>query len=109
MADLNDPREMTSPSAAYPALVRAVEAATGKAARIVDPLERARALTALLAALGHETTLVTGDRDAAVAELLGSGSHPSHRALSRDLGLSRQRVDQLAAHGRRGGRPRRES
>ena len=108
MTEAPDPLPAPSPSAAYPALARAVESAARTAARIADPLERARALTALLAALGHETTLVTGERDAAVAELLASGAHPSHRALSRDLGLSRQRVDQLAAHGRRGGRPRRE-
>lgn len=97
-----------SPSAPFPALVRAVEAAAGRAGRITDPLERARAFTALLAALGHETTLVAGDRDAALSDLLASGSHPSHRALSRDMSLSRQRIDQLAAHGRRGGRPRRD-
>ena len=91
----------------YPALVRAVAAAEHRHARISDPLERTLALTTLIRALQEQLELVSGERDAALAEVLGAAPHPSHRRLSRDLFLSRQRVDQLAAIARRGGRARR--
>jgi hypothetical protein len=101
------PKRPPSASNEYATLVRAVEAAARRHNRIPDPLERARALSELLAALGKQMALVTGDRDAALIELFRAGNYLSHRALSRDVGLSRQRVDQLAAHARAGGRPRR--
>ena len=91
----------------YPALVRAVEAAARRHERIADPLVRAQAYARLLAALGEQVAWVAGDRDAALIEVLGEPAHPSHRALSGELGLSRQRVDQLARIARAGGRPRR--
>lgn len=94
-------------SAGYPALARAVEAAARRHGRVKDPLERARALSVLLEALAEQVNWVTAERDAALIELFRSAEYPSHRALSTDLGLSRQRVDQLARHTRAGGRPRR--
>jgi hypothetical protein len=102
------PRRVDPPEPAdYPSLARAVEAVVRRHGRVTDPLERARALSALLEALGEQVNTVTAERDAALIELFQSGEYPSHRALSTDLGLSRQRVDQLARHGRAGGRPRR--
>jgi hypothetical protein len=91
----------------YPALGCAVEAAARRHERIADPLARARAHARLLAALGEQVAWVAGDRDAALIEVLADAAHPSHRALSGELGLSRRRVDQLARIARAGGRPRR--
>src|SRR5689334_17050645 len=99
------PQRATPPqsgSVDYPALSRAVEAAVRRHARVTDPLERARALSVLLVALGEQVNAVTAERDAALIELFRSAEYPSHRALSTDLGLSRQRVDQLARHARAG-------
>lgn len=53
-------------SAGYPTLARAVEAAVRRHARVTDPLERARALSALLGALAEQVNGVTAERDAAL-------------------------------------------
>jgi hypothetical protein len=88
-------------------LVRAVQAADRRHARIGDPLERTVAYSRLLRALQEQVEAVTAERDQALIEVLAARTHPSHRQLSRELVLSRQRVDQLAAIAARGGRPRR--
>ena len=94
-------------SVAYPALARSVTTAYNKHARIANPLERTVAYSELLRALQEQIEIVSAERDAALVEVLAAATHPSHRALARDLHLSRQRVDQLAAIARRGGRRRR--
>jgi hypothetical protein len=100
----------TQPAASedYPALVRAVAAAERRHTHIGDPLDRTVALTTLIRALQEQLELVAGERDQALIEVLAAHTHPSHRRLSTDLFLSRQRVDQLAAIARRGGRARRD-
>lgn len=92
----------------YRALARAVHAAERRHTQLAPPLERAVAYGNLLRALGEHVAAVTAERDAALIEVLGQEGHPSHRNLARNLGLSRQRVDQLAAIAARGGRPRRD-
>lgn len=99
----------SAPTAAYPAVARGVRQAEQRHAHLTTPLERAVAYGQLLQALGELVAEVTAERDAALIEVLTQHSHPSHRRLARELGLSRQRVDQLAAIVTRGGRPRRES
>jgi len=96
---------VTAP-APYAALARAVTAAVHTAMRRPDPYTRTRALTDLLAALHEQTVAVTAERDALLIAVLAEQGRPSNRALAADLGLSRQRIDQLAAHARVGGRPR---
>jgi len=91
----------------HTAVARTVAAATRTAMRRPDTFARTRALTDLLAELHAQVVAVTAERDALLIELLGQQPRPSNRALAADLGLSRQRVDQLAAHARAGGRPRR--
>lgn len=91
----------------YPGLVRVVNAVAQWHERIADPLERARAYAKLLAALGEQMAWVTAERDTALIDVLTADAPPSHRALSGNLGLSRQRVDQLARIAWVGGRPRR--
>lgn len=76
-------------------------------ARLATPLERAVAYGWLLQALGQHVTEVTVERDAALTGVLSQDTHASHRQLALDLGLSRQRVDQLAAIATCGGRSRR--
>jgi hypothetical protein len=76
-------------------------------ARRRDALDRAAGYGELLAALHEQVVTVTAERDAALVELLRAPAHPSHRSLATDLGLSRQRVDQLATIAARGGRARR--
>jgi transposase IS116/IS110/IS902 family protein len=49
---------------------------------------------------------VTAERDAALAEVLTGPDAPSHRELADEVGISRQRVDQLAKIAAAGGRPR---
>lgn len=89
------------------AIVDAVRQAESAAIAATSPQDRARALSALLGLLQEQVVAVTAERDQALIELLGQPSHPSHRSLAADLGMSRQRVDQLAEHARAGGRPRR--
>ncbi|WP_448640886.1 hypothetical protein [Geodermatophilus sp. URMC 63] len=43
-----------------------------------------------------------------MVELLHARPRPSNRALAAELGMSRQRVDQLARHVQPGGRARRD-
>ena len=73
-----------------------------------DPGARARALSRLLAVMAEQVVAVAAERDQAVIELLSAEGHRSHRALSKELGVSRQRVDQLARYAAAGGRPRRQ-
>jgi hypothetical protein len=91
----------------YTAIEVAVQRAASRHKQIRDALAQAAAYGRLLAALHDQVVAVTAERDAALIEVLAEPDHPSHRALSRDLALSRQRVDQLAAIAARGGRPRR--
>jgi hypothetical protein len=98
----------TSEDYDYPALARAVHAAERRHSQLTSPLEQAVAYGKLLRALGEHVAAVTAERDAALIEVLEQEGHPSHRNLARNLGLSRQRVDQLAAIAARGGRPRRD-
>lgn len=104
LGDAADRRDDTD----YPVLAAVVHDAQQRHAQLESPIDRAVAYGRLLRALGEHVAAVTADRDAALIELLGQENHPSHRSLARDLGLSRQRVDQLAAIAARGGRPRRE-
>lgn len=90
----------------YDAIGRTVAAAARAATRAGDELGKARALTDLLAALHEQVVAVAAERDAVLTAVLAEQPRPSNRALAADLGLSRQRVDQLAAQSRAGGRPR---
>jgi hypothetical protein len=69
-------------------------------------LERATEYGELIAVLQEQVTAVTAERDAALMEVLSTPGRPSNRQLATRLGLSAQRVDQLAAIARQGGRPR---
>lgn len=102
-----DAAQTDASTAEYPAVARGVRPAEQRHSRLATPLERAVAYGRLLQALGGHVTEVTAERDAALIEVLSQDTHPSHRRLALDLGLSRQRVDQLAAITTRGGRPRR--
>jgi hypothetical protein len=105
---MDAPTQTDAGTAEYPAVARSVRQAEQRHARLATPLERAAAYGRLLQALGEHVAEVTAERDAALIEVLSQDTHPSHRRLALDLGLSRQRVDQLAAIATRGGRPRRE-
>ena len=85
---------------------RSIAAAQRRAARDRDPLGQARAYGALLATLQEQVMAVTAERDAALMRLLGGSAPPSHRQLAAELGMSRQRVDQLARIAAGGGRER---
>jgi hypothetical protein len=89
-------------------LAAAVQAAQAAIARLPGRHERVRGYGELLAALAEQTLAVTAERDRELIELLGQQPRPSNRALAEELGMSRQRVDQLARHVRAGGRPRRD-
>ncbi len=109
--DVTDPDsapDRTHDDVEYSALARVVRAAEQRHAQLPSPLERAVSYGRLLRALGEHVAAVTAERDAALIEVLEQEGHPSHRNLARNLGLSRQRVDQLAAIAARGGRPRRD-
>jgi hypothetical protein len=88
-------------------LAAAVQAAQAAIGRLPERQERVRAYGELLAALGEQALAVTAERDRELIALLGQQPRPSNRALAEELGMSRQRVDQLARHVRAGGRPRR--
>lgn len=90
----------------YDAIGRTVAAAARAATRTGDDLTKTRRLTELLAALHEQVVAVTAERDAVLTTVLAQQPRLSNRALASDLGLSRQRVDQLAAQSRAGGRPR---
>lgn len=83
-----------------PAAPRVVDAVRRELADLLrstsDPLARASLLSGLLAEIGDQVNEVTAERDRALLKLLAREDHPSHRALARELGMSRQRVDQLA-------------
>jgi hypothetical protein len=89
---------------ALAAAVRTVQADVG---RLPGSYERVRAYGQLLAVLAEQVLAVTAERDRELLHLLEQQPRPSNRALADELGMSRQRVDQLARHVRAGGRPRR--
>ena len=94
--------DVTQP--AWPALPRAVDSVLERLARHDDPIEQARQLGDLLARLAEQVDRVTSRRDAVLIQILET-EQLSQRALAREFGLSHQRVSQLAAHARAGGRP----
>ena len=71
-----------------------------------DALERAIEYGELIGVLQDQVKAVTAERDAALIDVLSMPGRPSNRQLATRLGLSAQRVDQLAAIARQGGRPR---
>jgi hypothetical protein len=83
-----------------------VERATRTVSRRSTPLARVGGYGHLLAVLHELTVMVTAERDAAPAEVLRGSDHGSHRALAKELGISRQRVDQLALISAVGGHAR---
>lgn len=97
-------REVSGP---YPALARAVRQALDRHAKQPDPLARAAELGKLLEAIQEQVLPVAEARDAALLELLRAEPRPSNRALAQLLGISPQRVAQLAALARRGRAARR--
>lgn len=87
-------------------MVEAIARATRRIGRRADPLERAVEYGELIAVLQEHVSLVAVERDAAITEVLSTVPGPSHRRLANRLGISAQRVDQLAKIARSGGRPR---
>ena len=83
-----------------------VRAAVHFAMRRPDTFTRTRELTELLAVMHEQVLAVTAERDALLIAVLAQQPRLSNRALASNLGLSRQRIDQLAAPARAGGRPR---
>lgn len=81
----------------FPLLAQAVVDALRESADNPEPLGVARGCGALLEALHQQVLIVQARRDAALLEVLRSPLSVSHYALARELGVSRQRVDQLAA------------
>ena len=91
----------------FESLIAEVRRLEGLAVGDADAGARARALSQLISVLADQVMAVTAERDQAILELLSAEGHLSHRALSKELGVSRQRVDQLARYAEAGGRPRR--
>lgn len=90
---------------AFPVVARAVDAAVARNTAEDDPLGSVVALTELIEFLQAQIRAVTVRRDELLAPLITVGI--SHRQLAKKLGMSRQRIDQLAkiaAAGRRPGR-----
>lgn len=87
-------------------MVEAIARTTRRIGRGSDPLERAVQYGELIAALQEQVSLIAAERDAAITEVLATVPGMSHRQLAARLGISAQRVDQLAKIARAGGRPR---
>lgn len=87
-------------------MVEAIARATRRIGRRADPLERAVEYGELIAVLQEQVSLVAAERDAAITEVLGTVPGMSHRRLAARLGISAQRVDQLAKIARAGRSPR---
>jgi hypothetical protein len=87
-------------------VVEAIARASRRVGRRADPLERALGYGELIAELQDQVSLVAAERDAAITEVLATVPGMSHRRLAARLGVSAQRVDQLAKIARAGGRPR---
>lgn len=87
-------------------MVTSIVRTSRRVSRHRDALERAIEYGELIGVLQEQVKAVTAERDAALIEVLSSPGRPSNRQLAARLGLSAQRVDQLAAIARQGGRPR---
>ena len=87
------------------ALDEAIAAARATIADAPDALGRAIAYGALIEWLQGQVTVVAEARDEAIMEILSGRAAPSHRALAQRLGVSPQRVDQLARVAREGRNP----
>jgi len=81
----------------FAALVEAVAGALVEAVQDDDPVRVARECGQLLEALHQQVLTVQSARDSALMQVLKSSPTTSHYALARELGVSRQRIDQLAA------------
>lgn len=95
-----------SPRRGFAALAGAVAATHRRVLRHDDPVQRLRAFSELLRELQRHTVAVTAERDAELKRLLRRKNAPSHRELAEAVGVSRQRIDQLAAIAASGGRRR---
>ena len=89
----------------WAALRQFVERATRTISRRTKDVNQARGYSELLAVLHELTVMVTAERDQAIAGVLAAGD-TSHAALATELGVSRQRIDQLAIIAADGGRTR---
>jgi len=87
-------------------MVEAIARTTRRIGRRADPLERAVEYGELIAVLQEQVSLVAAERDLAITKVLATVPGMSHRQLATQLGISAQRVDQLAKIARAGGRPR---
>lgn len=99
------PNPPEAEATAFPAVARAVDAAVASNTAEDDPLSSVVALSELIEFLQVQVRVVTVRRDDLLAPLITEGT--SHRQLAKKLGMSRQRIDQLAkiaAAGRRPGR-----
>jgi len=81
-------------------LARTVDQLCASAATVEDALTRAARYTIVLNELTTQLEIVAGLRDDALRQALVDGAL-SHRYMAAALGMSRQRVDQLAAAIRR--------
>lgn len=90
---------MSTP-APFPKIDAAIRREADRLARSGDAADSVVALSELIAFLQEQLTAVTVRRDELLVELLAET--PSHRRLAAQLGLSRQRVDQLAKLARGG-------
>ena len=85
-------------------LAGVIAAAAAALSTEADPLARALGLGALIDRLQRHVEELARDRDGAITAVLTGPRPPSHRALARQLGISAQRVDQLARLARDGRR-----
>lgn len=83
-------------------MVEAIGRTTRRIGRRVDPLERALEYGELIAELQKQVSAIAAARDAAISEVLETVPDMSHRRLAARLGISAQRVDQLAKPKRTG-------
>jgi hypothetical protein len=90
----------------FPSIVEAITSASRRIARRAQPLDRALEYGELIATLQDRVAALAAERDAAIVEILTGPGRLSHRQLAARLGVSAQRVDQLARIAREGGRPR---
>jgi len=69
-------------------------------------MERAIGYSHIMAAMQEQLEWLAAERDATLIEIIAEHPSLSHRKLSPQLHMSRQRLDQLAKIARAGGRPR---
>jgi hypothetical protein len=91
---------------AFVALRAAVVSAQRRLVRRRDPVDRLRGYVDLLELMEELKLALTAERDAVLKQVLRSRDAPSNSRLAAELGLSRQRVDQLARIVAAGGRRR---